>query len=97
MTKAFSPSMATTIPSLNGNNTLALFTGRSLLFATSLLLVLFLFFVLALIIYNAQFHPYARYPGPFWARVSPLYALLHAYRGDLHLDVTRCHTVYGQY
>ena len=47
------------------------------------------------IIYYIKYHPYARYPGPFWARVSPLYALLHAYRGDLHLDVTRCHERYG--
>ena len=47
------------------------------------------------IIYYLRYHPYAEYPGPFWARISPLYALLHAYRGDLHLDVTRCHERYG--
>lgn len=47
------------------------------------------------IIYYLKYHPYARYPGPFWARTSPLYALFHAYRGNLHLDVTRCHERYG--
>ena len=47
------------------------------------------------IIYNIKYHPYARYPGPFLARISPLHALLHAYRGDLHLDVMRCHERYG--
>ena len=47
------------------------------------------------IIYNLKYHPYAKYPGPFLARISPLHALLHAYRGDLHLDVTRCHERYG--
>ena len=46
-------------------------------------------------IYNLTYHPYARYPGPIWARASPLYGLLHAYRGDLHLDVARCHEKYG--
>ena len=47
------------------------------------------------IIYNLKYHPYAKYPGPILARVSPLHALLHAYRGDLHLDVTHCHETYG--
>ena len=47
------------------------------------------------IIYNLKYHPYAKYPGPFLARISPLHSLLHAYRGDLHLDVTRCHERYG--
>lgn len=47
------------------------------------------------IIYSLWYHPYARYPGPFLARIAPLHALVHAYRGDLHLDVTRCHERYG--
>lgn len=54
-------------------------------------------YVLAVAIYNLTYHPYARYPGPIWARAFPLYALLHAHRGDLHLDVARCHEKYGQY
>ena len=52
-------------------------------------------YLTVIIIYNLKYHPYARYPGPFLARISPLHALLHAYRGDLHLDVTRCHERYG--
>lgn len=52
-------------------------------------------YFLAVTIYNLTYHPYERYPGPIWARASPLYALLHAYRGDLHLDVARCHERYG--
>ena len=48
------------------------------------------------IIYNnLKYHPYAKYPGPFLARLSPLYDLLHAYRGDLHVDVTYSHERYG--
>lgn len=46
-------------------------------------------------IYNLWFHPYASYPGPFWARVSPLHALWHAYYGDLHIDTFLCHQKYG--
>lgn len=52
-------------------------------------------YLTVVIIYYLEYHPYAGYPGPFWARISPLHALLHAYRGDLHLDVTRCHEKYG--
>lgn len=68
----------------------------TLLFWFSLIVVLSCISYLAvIIIYYLRYHPYARYPGPFWARISPLHALLHAYRGDLHLDVTRCHERYG--
>ena len=66
------------------------------LFWLSIIVVLSCISYLAVtIIYNLKYHPYARYPGPFLARISPLHALLHAYRGDLHLDVTRCHEIYG--
>ena len=52
-------------------------------------------YLTTIVIYNLKFHPYAKYPGPFLARISPFHALLHAYRGDLHLDVTHCHENYG--
>ena len=68
----------------------------TLIFWFSLILILSCISYLAVVIvYFLRYHPYASYPGPFWARISPLYALLHAYRGDLHLDVTRCHETYG--
>lgn len=46
-------------------------------------------------IYLLRFHPYARYPGPLLARLTPFHALWHAHKGDLHLDVLRCHNQYG--
>lgn len=57
--------------------------------------LLALCFLVAICVYNLYFHPYASHPGPFWARVSPLYALWHAYHGDLHIDTLRCHRQYG--
>lgn len=76
--------------------------ANMLIYPFTWLFQFFLFVVLSCIsyltvtiIYYLRYHPYARYPGPFWARISPLYALLHAYRGDLHLDVTHCHERYG--
>jgi hypothetical protein len=46
-------------------------------------------------IYNTHFHPYAKYPGPFLAKFTDLYAGYHAWKGDIHLDMWRCHQVYG--
>jgi hypothetical protein len=55
-----------------------------------------LFGILSCAAYNAFLHPLACYPGPWLARISPLYNLIHAYRGDLHLDILRCHKKYGR-
>lgn len=52
-------------------------------------------FLIGVCIYNLWFHPYAAFPGPFWARVSPFHALWHAYHGDLHIDTLLCHQKYG--
>lgn len=50
---------------------------------------------LVAVLYNLLFHPLAKYPGPFWARISSLYASYHFYRGDLHHNIDRCHEKYG--
>lgn len=52
--------------------------------------------ILANIIYNLCFHPYAKYPGPFLAKITELYAAYHAWRGDIHIDMWRCHQKYGE-
>ncbi|KAI0551333.1 cytochrome P450 [Xylaria curta] len=48
------------------------------------------------IVYRIFFHPLAKYPGPLLARVTNLYSAYHAWRGDIHLDIWRCHQTYGQ-
>ncbi|KAL8827690.1 MAG: hypothetical protein Q9191_003035 [Dirinaria sp. TL-2023a] len=53
------------------------------------------FFCIA--VYNAVFHPLAKYPGPFLARFTDLYAAYHAWKGDIHLDMWRCHEKYGKF
>jgi hypothetical protein len=55
----------------------------------------FLLYLSCNLIYNVYFHPYAKYPGPFLARFTDLYAGYHAWKGDIHLDMWRCHQVYG--
>ncbi|KPI40732.1 Isotrichodermin C-15 hydroxylase [Cyphellophora attinorum] len=48
-------------------------------------------------IYNLHFHPLARYPGPWLARVSRLYAAYYNWRGDPHLQIHKLHEQYGPY
>ena len=52
--------------------------------------------VLLLIVYRLTIHPLAEYPGPLLARITNLYSVYHAYIGDLHLDMLRCHETYGK-
>ncbi|KAH8693928.1 cytochrome P450 [Talaromyces proteolyticus] len=53
--------------------------------------------LLGFVVYRLFFHPYAKYPGPFLAKLTNLYSAYHAWRGDLHLDMWRCHEKYGNY
>lgn len=42
------------------------------------------------------FHPLAKYPGPPLAALTDLYAAYHAWMGDIHEDMLRCHRRYGK-
>lgn len=51
--------------------------------------------LLAYIVYQIYFHPLARYPGPPLGRITRLYDLYHAYKGDKHLVLYHLHQKYG--
>ncbi|KAH7173134.1 cytochrome P450 [Fusarium flagelliforme] len=53
--------------------------------------------VILICIYRLFFHPYAKYPGPFLARLTSWYSVYHAYYGDLHIDIWMCHNKYEIY
>lgn len=53
--------------------------------------------LLSYIIYQVKFHPLAKYPGPFLAKLTNAYAGYHAAKQDIHIDMWRCHQKYGQY
>ncbi|KAJ5674928.1 Cytochrome P450 E-class group I [Penicillium maclennaniae] len=55
----------------------------------------FLAYVLAIIVYRIWFHPLAKFPGPVLAKVTNLYGGYFAWKGDLHVDMLRCHEKYG--
>ncbi|KAL4914597.1 cytochrome P450 [Aspergillus aurantiobrunneus] len=52
-------------------------------------------YLVAYCIYNAYFHPFAKYPGPFLSKFTMIRATYHAWKGDVHLDTWRCHKIYG--
>ncbi|KAI0439265.1 cytochrome P450 [Xylaria telfairii] len=47
------------------------------------------------IVYRIFFHPLAEFNGPLLAKFSNLYAAYHAWKGDIHVDIWRCHQKYG--
>ncbi|KAH7418665.1 isotrichodermin C-15 hydroxylase [Cadophora sp. MPI-SDFR-AT-0126] len=47
------------------------------------------------IVHRIYIHPLSRYPGPELAKISSLYSIYHAWRGDRHLDLLRLHGKYG--
>ncbi|KAI0171502.1 averantin oxidoreductase [Pestalotiopsis sp. NC0098] len=63
--------------------------------ATLAIATLGLFYTLWRCIYNVYFHPLARYPGPFLAKVSPIYSIWGLFRGRWPFDVHQLHLKYG--
>ncbi|KAI1647477.1 cytochrome P450 [Daldinia loculata] len=53
-------------------------------------------YVVGLVIYRLFFHPLAKYPGPFIAKITDAYQLYHAWKGDRHLEFWRLHEKYGK-
>lgn len=51
--------------------------------------------LLAFAIYQLYFHPLAQYPGPLLGRITRLYDLYHAYKGDKHIVLYHLHQRYG--
>ncbi|GAB0146111.1 hypothetical protein EsHS_00006522 [Epichloe bromicola] len=47
------------------------------------------------VVHHAFLHPLAKYPGPFLAKFTNLYSAYHAWKGDIHTDILRCHERYG--
>ncbi|KAJ5822466.1 benzoate 4-monooxygenase cytochrome P450 [Penicillium robsamsonii] len=69
----------------------------ALLKGATIALSFFGLFLFGLAIYRLIFHPLAQYPGPLLGRITNLYAAYHAWKGDIHEDIWRCHQKYGNY
>lgn len=47
-------------------------------------------------VYRLYFHPLAKYPGPFWARLTGIPAWWHTYKKERHLWIQQLHEEYGK-
>ena len=56
---------------------------------------LLLCYTVLIVIYRLRFHPLAKVPGPFLAKVSGFYPTISSARGRRHLDQYECHQRYG--
>ncbi|KAI1841851.1 hypothetical protein JX266_011929 [Neoarthrinium moseri] len=54
-------------------------------------------YLAARLIYLAFLHPLAKYPGPFLSKFTFARASYYAWKGDIHIDIWRCHEKYGDY
>ncbi|KAF2027825.1 cytochrome P450 [Setomelanomma holmii] len=55
------------------------------------------FYIFAIVIYRLTFHPLAKYPGPFLAKITDIYLAYYAWKGSRHLAFHRAHVQYGKY
>lgn len=60
-----------------------------------LLSTLPLTYVISTVIYRLYFHPLAKYPGPFWAKISQFPSYWHALKQDRHLWLYQIQEQYG--
>ncbi|EPS29076.1 hypothetical protein PDE_04025 [Penicillium oxalicum 114-2] len=67
----------------------------ALLKGATIALSFFSLYLFGLVIYRLIFHPLAQYPGPLLGRITNLYAAYHAWKGDIHEDIWRCHQKHG--
>lgn len=68
-------------------------TIGGLAFTTLLLLT---GYTVAVCFYNYALHPLRKFPGPFFARISPLPHIFHSHRGDLIFWTIAQHEKYGE-
>jgi hypothetical protein len=60
-----------------------------------ILLSLFISYLVGTVIYRLYFHPLAKFPGPFWARISTFPAWWHTRKQNRHLWLLSLQEKYG--
>ncbi|KAJ0125860.1 hypothetical protein HZ326_31037, partial [Fusarium oxysporum f. sp. albedinis] len=73
-------------------DTITAFPSSQLILGTACLL---LGYIAAIVPYRLYFHPLAKYPGPFWARISAFPAYYYTLRQDRHIWFWQLQEKYG--
>ncbi|KAI1748763.1 cytochrome P450 [Xylaria castorea] len=60
------------------------------------ILLILLVSAICFLCYRIVLHPLSRYPGPTSGRLSSLYAVYYAFKGELHLQTLDAHAKYGE-
>jgi hypothetical protein len=58
---------------------------------------LFLSYVVGTAVYRLYFHPLAKFPGPFWAKLTTFPVWWHSKHQDRHLWLLSLQEQYGEY
>lgn len=53
--------------------------------------------IIGVAVYRLYFHPLAKYPGPFWAKLTQWPEAQSSWRGRRHLDLHAMHEKYGRH
>jgi hypothetical protein len=69
--------------------------GHVLRTGTAVALAAGTFYLVAVAIYRLYFHPLARFPGPIFARLTPIPCAISLLRGRMPMWVKHCHDKYG--
>lgn len=68
----------------------------SLLRGGALLASLLVSYVVATVVYRLYFHPLAKYPGPFWAKISTWPAYIQTQKRNRHVWLLSLQEKYGK-
>lgn len=74
-------------------DTITAFPSSQIILGTAFLL---LGYIAAIVPYRLYFHPLAKYPGPFWARISAFPAYYYTLRQDRHIWFWQLQEKYGK-
>lgn len=73
-----------------------LFRDMSLLGWASVISSVFVSYVSGVVIYRLYFHPLAKIPGPFWAKISGFPAYYHTQKRNRHVWLWTLQEKYGK-
>ncbi|EXK33073.1 hypothetical protein FOXG_05969 [Fusarium oxysporum f. sp. lycopersici 4287] len=73
-------------------NAVAILSSSQIIWGITCLLFCY---IAAVVVYRLYFHPLAKYPGPFWARISAVPAYYYTLRQDRHVWFWQLQEKYG--